>query len=144
MSVNVNREWMINVHQERDDVLVELVRNMTRRSMPIPQPPVGGRPCSILHISNFSTILMHGAKDKYARINVHLIYPLRLVVSLLLLPHLLLEAQALLEGVVQLRVGVAELLSTHEALETLAETGTGAVVLGKWGHDLWVADWLSG
>ena len=29
-------------------LLVELVRNMTNRSMPIPQPPVGGNPCSSL------------------------------------------------------------------------------------------------
>jgi hypothetical protein len=29
-------------------ILVESVRNITRRSIPIPQPPVGGRPCSRL------------------------------------------------------------------------------------------------
>ena len=38
--------------------------------------------------------------------------------------YLLLKTQPLLKGVVQLRVGVAELLPAHETLETLAETWT--------------------
>lgn len=55
--------------------------------------------------------------------------------------NLLLEAQALLEGVVQLRVGVAELLAAHEALEPLAQPGPRAVPLGEGGHHLRVADY---
>lgn len=31
------------------DILVESVKNITNRSMPIPQPPVGGSACSSLH-----------------------------------------------------------------------------------------------
>ena len=55
------------------------------------------------------------------RIDERLVDILRLVVALLLLPHLLLEPQPLLERIVQLGVGVAELLPAHEALEPLAE-----------------------
>jgi hypothetical protein len=39
-----------------EHVLVESVRNITRRSMPIPHPPVGGRPCSSLSRSHVKMI----------------------------------------------------------------------------------------
>ena len=55
--------------------------------------------------------------------------------------NLLLEARALLEGVVQLGVGVAELLAAHKALETLAQARPRAVPLGERRHHLWMADW---
>ncbi|KAI6775311.1 hypothetical protein HG530_002069 [Fusarium avenaceum] len=68
-----------------------------------------------------------------------LIDELGLVVTLVLLAGLLLEAQALVEGVVQLGVGVGDLLLAHESLETLAQTGDLTVVLGQRAHDLRVA-----
>lgn len=79
-------------------------------------------------------------EGRYARVDERLIDALRLVVAGLLLADLLLEAQPLLEGVVQLGVRVAELLATHEALKALAETGTRPVVLGQRRHHLRVTD----
>lgn len=65
---------------------------------------------------------------------------LGLVVTLGLLAGLLLETEALLRGNVQLSVGVANLLGADESLETLAETGSSTVALGKRRHHLGVAD----
>ena len=58
--------------------------------------------------------------------------------------HLLLEPEPLLERIVQLRVGVAELLAAHEPLEALAEPGARAVPFSKGRHYLWVADCVRG
>ena len=66
---------------------------------------------------------------------------MRLVVALLLLPGLLLETKALLERVVELRIGVAEFLATHETFEALTEARTRAMPLGEGGHDLRMANW---
>lgn len=63
---------------------------------------------------------------------------LGLVVTLVLLTGLLLKAQTLVEGVVQLSVGVDNLLLADEGLETLAETDILAVVLGQRRHHLGV------
>jgi hypothetical protein len=71
---------------EMSDILVELVRNMTRRSMPIPQPPVGGRPCSSLYKGK-PTNPQKTPKEN-GRVNICLIDPLSLVIALLLLLHL--------------------------------------------------------
>jgi hypothetical protein len=68
------------------------------------------------------------------------VYKLRLVVTLCLLVRLLLESHTLVEGVVQLCVCVADLLLADESLETLAETGDIAVVLGERAHDFWVTN----
>lgn len=68
-----------------------------------------------------------------------LVDDLGLVVTLVLLAGLLLESQTLVEGVVQLGVGVDNLLLADEGLETLAETGVLAVVLGQRRHHLGVA-----
>lgn len=65
---------------------------------------------------------------------------LGLVITLRLLVRLLLESQTLVKGVVQLCVCVADLLLADECLETLAETGNIAVVLGEGAHNLWVAN----
>lgn len=68
-----------------------------------------------------------------------LIDDLRLVVTLVLLASLLLETQALVERIVQLGVGVDNLLLADESLETLAQTDVLAVVLGQRRHHLGVA-----
>ncbi|CAF3599373.1 unnamed protein product [Fusarium graminearum] len=68
-----------------------------------------------------------------------LIDKLSLVVTLVLLAGLLLETQALVEGIVQLGVSVGDLLLAHESLESLAQTGDLTVVLGERAHDLRVA-----
>ena len=64
------------------------------------------------------------------RVHERLVNDLRLVVSLLLLPRLLLETQALVEGVVQLRVGIDDLLLADEGFEALAEAAHLPVVFG--------------
>ena len=61
---------------------------------------------------------------------------MRLVVTLVLLASLLFEAQALVEGVVQLRVRVDDLFLADKGFEALAETGIRAMVLGERGHHL--------
>ena len=68
--------------------------------------------------------MVRTAKRSHVRVNEGLIDALSFVISSLLLPDLLLKAETLLKGIIQLSVGVAELLAAHEALETLAETGT--------------------
>ena len=57
------------------------------------------------------------------RVDKGLIDALRLVIAGILLPHLLLETQPLLERVVQLRVRVADFLRTEESLKALAQPG---------------------
>ena len=74
------------------------------------------------------------------RIDECLVNTLCFVVTGLLLSDLLLEAKSLLERIVQLRVGVAELLPAHEALETFAQTRARAMVLGQGRHHLRVTD----
>jgi hypothetical protein len=74
------------------------------------------------------------------RVNEGLVDALGFVIALLLLPHLLFKAQPLLEGVVQLGVRIAELLSAHEALEALAQARARTMPLGERGHHLRVAD----
>lgn len=39
------------MEKERHHLLVESVKNITRRSIPIPHPPVGGNPCSSLCVT---------------------------------------------------------------------------------------------
>lgn len=63
-------------------------------------------------------------------------FHIRLIVTLGLLASLLLEAQALVEGVVQLGVGIGNLLLADEHLEALAQTLLIAVVLGERAHHL--------
>jgi hypothetical protein len=53
---------------------------------------------------------------------------------------LLLESRPLLERIVQLSVGIAELLSAHEPLKTFTQTRSRPVPFGQRGHDLGVAD----
>lgn len=80
-------------------------------------------------------------RRKDVRIDERLVNPLRLIIALLLLLCLLLKAEALLEGVVQFRICIAELLPAHEPLEALAEARAGAMPLGERRHDLRVADY---
>jgi len=47
--------------------LVELVRNMTNRSIPIPHPPVGGNPCSSLLVPRMSTEDKRGSEKSPTR-----------------------------------------------------------------------------
>lgn len=70
------------------DLLNEFVKNMTRRSIPMPHPPVGGNPCSSL--SNIELSAQHHhltqlRKTIHLRINKRLIDALSFVVALLLL-----------------------------------------------------------
>ena len=55
----------------------------------------------------------------------------RLVVALVGQSHLFHEALLLVDGVVQLRVGVSQLLTVYHQLETLGEAGLRAVHLGE-------------
>lgn len=64
---------------------------------------------------------------------------LRLVVALGLLARLLLEPQALVERVVQLRVRVDNLLLAHKGLEAFADARQRPVVLGQGRHHLRVS-----
>ena len=68
-----------------------------------------------------------------------LVDDLGLIVTLVLLAGLLLETETLVEGVVQLGVGVDDLLLANEGLESFAETAVLTVVLGQWRHHLGVA-----
>ena len=61
-----------------------------------------------------------------------------LIISSELLDHLLLEDFSLDEGVIEFREGVAELVVVDEQFESFGELGLFSVVLGEWGHDLWV------
>lgn len=82
--------------------------------------------------SRRQTVLQAGAEV--------LVDDLGLVVTLVLLVGLLLETQTLVERVVQLSVGINDLLLTDEGLESLAETGMLTVVFGQWRHHLRVAE----
>lgn len=64
---------------------------------------------------------------------------LGLVVTGVLVLGLLGETLTLVEGIVQLGVGVAHLLGGHKQLEALAKTGLGAVLLGEGRHHHGVA-----
>lgn len=76
----------------------------------------------------------------YVRVHKGLVDTLGLVITLSLLPALLLKSLSLIEGIVQLGVGVANLLSSNECLESFTDTGSRSVVLGKRRHDLRVTD----
>jgi len=73
-------------------------------------------------------------------INEDLVVEHALVVSFLLLLDLLKEELFLDEGVIELGVGVAELVVLDEEFEPLSESGFGAVVLGQGRHELRVLD----
>jgi hypothetical protein len=70
------------------------------------------------------------------RIHEDLVVEHGLVVSLLLLADLREEELLLDEGVVELSVGIAELVVLDEELESLSESGLAAVVLGERRHGL--------
>ena len=44
---------LVEIHINSWHILVEFVRNMTNQSIPIPQPPVGGNPCSSLLVGKW-------------------------------------------------------------------------------------------
>ena len=75
--------------------------------------------------------VLHGSEEG-------LVHDLGLVVTLCLLCGLLLEAETLVEGIVQLGVCVDNLLLADEGLETLTETSVLTVVLGERRHHLGV------
>ena len=60
---------------------------------------------------------------------------------MVLRPGRLFEPLLLGERIVELGVGVADLLGSDGSLESLAESRTRSVSLGKGGHDLGVTDW---
>ena len=68
--------------------------------------------------------VLEGADEVH--VDVH-----RLVVALVLELELLLEAVELVDGVVELAVGVGQFLAVHEELEALGEGGIAAVTLGQ-------------
>jgi hypothetical protein len=76
----------------------------------------------------------------FERVHEDLIVEHGFVVSFLLLSHLCHEQFLLHEGVVELGVGIAELVVFDEELEPLGEAGLAAVVLGERRHRLWVLD----
>jgi hypothetical protein len=96
-------------------------------------------------------------KKENLRINKCLIDSLSLIITLFLLSdleeksvnmlfknsgtNLLLETETLFERIVQFRISIAELLATHEAFESLAETGSGTVPFSKGRHHLGMADY---
>ena len=69
-------------------------------------------------------------------VNKDLIVEHGLVISFFLLSHLLQEELLLYEGIVQLGVGVAELVVFDKKLEALGESGLGSMVLGERRHHL--------
>lgn len=73
-----------------------------------------------------------------------LIDQLGLIITSSLIRGLLLETLTLVKGIVQLCVGIADLLGGDETLETLAKTGDGTMALGEGGHHLGVAHDESG
>jgi hypothetical protein len=80
-------------------------------------------------------------QPKYARVHESLVDTLCLVIALSLLPALLLESLSLVERIVQLGVGVTDLLGSNECLETFTDTGSRSVVLGERRHDLRVTNY---
>ena len=53
--------------------------------------------------------------------------------------HLLLETQPLLKGIIQLRIGIAELFSTHETFKSFTKSRARTMPFSKRGHDLRMA-----
>ena len=70
----------------RKNVLVESVKNMTRRSIPRPHPPVGARPCSRLGKEGSNEVKTD--VQKYIRVDESFVDALCLIISLVLLPGL--------------------------------------------------------
>jgi len=137
--------------------LVELVRNMTNRSIPIPHPPVGGNPCSSLLVPRMSTKhKRRREKVTYASTNVSSMPWISSSPASFCLAYtsqknsttqsfhkaettnLLLKSRPLFERIVQLSVCVTELLSAHEPFETFTQSRSRPVPLGQRGHDLGV------
>jgi len=114
---------LILLHEREGQDLLDgvVVRQEHDQTVDAHTPSTGGR----------QTVLQAGAEV--------LVDELGLVVALGLLAGLLLEAEALVEGVVELGVRVDDLLLAHKGLEALAETRVLAVVLGQRGHHLRVA-----
>lgn len=65
---------------------------------------------------------------------------LSLIITSILLPSLLLESLPLVEWIVQLGVGIANLLGGNKDFKTLTETIDVPVSLGQGTHDLWMTD----
>lgn len=65
------------------DALVEFVKNMTRRSIPNPHPPVGGRPCS--RLVEISQLGFQDPERNGLRVNKSFINTLCFIVTLFLL-----------------------------------------------------------
>lgn len=122
LSQNVGRRGKRGTHTESQHLLdAVVVGDKHDHAVDTHTPSSSGR----------ETVLQAGAEV--------LVDELGLVVALVLLARLLLEAEALVEGVVQLGVGVDNLLLADEGLETFAEADLVAVVLGERRHHLRVA-----
>lgn len=100
--------------------------------MPIPKPPVGGKPYS----SAWQNVLQMAVSYKFEQCGGRtiLINSLGFQVSLLLVFGLLNKTCPLIEGVVQLGVRVADLLSAHECLKAFGKAWNSAIGLGKGRH----------
>ena len=82
-----NGSWVVT-HISSWHALVELVRNITNRSIPIPQPPVGGNPCSSLLVGTITKHERLRQKKRYSRVYERLVDALDFIIAGVLLPRL--------------------------------------------------------
>ena len=108
-------------------MLFESVKNIVSLSIPIPQPPVGGRPYSSAVLKEYKRQkdlkeICQRCASPESFVHEHcLIVPASLVLGLLR------EPRPLNRRVVQFGVRVADLLLAAEELEPLGESWLGAV-----------------
>jgi hypothetical protein len=74
------------------------------------------------------------------RINEDFVIEHGFIISFVLLLDLIQKQLFLDEGVIELCVGIAQLVVVNEQLETLSQSGFGAMVFGQGRHKLWVLD----
>jgi hypothetical protein len=110
------------LHSGEEEHLLDVVRigHEHHQSVDAQTPSAGGRQ-AVLECREEALVLEHG-----------------LVIARRLVLGLRIKALPLHEGVVELGVGVTELLAAHEDLETLRAPRDAAVVLGERRHDLGV------
>lgn len=118
-------------------------RSIARRSMPMPHPPDGGKPYSRLLQKPSSTCMASSSPCMRGVVFAHQPTAGRQAdqhqeagTNRALGGRLVLEHLALLDGVVELGVRVADLAAVDEELEALCEAGLASVPLGERRHDL--------